>query len=428
MPLQRRHALVPAVIALVAVAAFAVAWFAARTEWARGIVASQVSAALGLPATVASLDIGFFPSPTLEIGGLEVAQPPGFGEAPFLEAGRVGLRLPWRSIFGAARVEAVSVSDAKARLVTSKDGRANWSALFPEPPAGTEAPEPSAWYVGALALERGNVEVRDEGDGSHWQVAGLALDARDVAPATEFPLEVKLAALIGPNTIHYAVKGRARLDPDAGRYEANGLEFRGWAGGDPLPLAGAELTGALRHAAYEGATGVAKLDAGQFTFGGVPATFDGSLKLGGPSVAGAFRVSTEPFAPRASAIIFGHPLPATTDPTAFESLQLVATAALKDGMLRLEPVSGRLDDTNFEARIVPGERFVRASLDRIDLNRYVPPAATSLRKKKSTLEAAVAELAKFDLDAEITIAEARVSGVVVHDAKIRVERDGQHSP
>jgi len=208
MPLQRRHALVPAVIALVAVAAFAVAWFAVRSEWARGIVARQVSVALGLPATVASLDIGFFPSPTLEIGGLEVAQPPGFGEAPFLEAGRVGLRLPWRSIFGAARVEAVSVSDAKARLVTSKDGRANWSALFPEPPAGTEAPEPSAWYVGALALERGNVEVRDEGDGSHWQVAGLALDATDVARATEFPLEVKLAALIGPNTIHYAVKGR----------------------------------------------------------------------------------------------------------------------------------------------------------------------------------------------------------------------------
>src|SRR5262245_10947979 len=212
MPLQRRHALVPAVIALVAVAAFAMVWVAAHTAWARGIVARQVSAALGLPATVASLDIGFFPSPTLKIGGLEVTQPPGFGEVPFLEAGRVELRLPWRSIFGAARVEAVSVSDAKARLSTLKDGRANWSALFPEPPAGTEAPEPSAWSLGALGLERGNIEVRDAGDGSHWQVAGLALDATDVAPAVEFPLEVKLAALVGPNTIHYAVKGRARLD------------------------------------------------------------------------------------------------------------------------------------------------------------------------------------------------------------------------
>ena len=428
MPLQRRHALVLAVIALVAVAAFAAFWIAARTEWARGVVARQVSEAVGLPATVDSLDIGFFPSPTLGIGGLAIAQPPGFGDAPFLEVGHVDLRLPWRSIFGAARVEAVSVSGAKARLVTRKDGRSNWSALFPEPPAGIEVPEPAAWYLGALAVERGLVEVRDEMAGSSWQIAGIALDATDIAPAAEFPIELKLAALFGPNTVHYAVKGRARLDPDARKYEASGLEFRGWAGGEPLPLAGAELAGALKRAAYEGASGVARLEAGRFTFGGVPGTFDGSLDFDGPAMAGAFRVATEPFAPRASAIIFGHPLPATTDPTAFESLQLVAEARLKDGTLRLDPVTGRLDDTNFEARIVPGERYVRASLDRIDLNRYVPPAAKTLHKKKATLEDAVAQLATFDLDAKLTIAEARISGATVRDAKIRVERDGGHSP
>src|SRR5262245_19674834 len=262
MPLQRRHALVPAVIALVAVAAFAASWIAARTAWARGIVARQVSAAVGLPAAVASLEIGLFPSPTLGIGGLSIAQPPGFGAEPLLEVGRIDVRLPWRSIFGAARVDAVSVSDAKARLVTAQDGRSNWSALFPEPPAGTEAPEPAAWFLGALALERGHIEVRDEAAGSAWQVAGLALEATDVAPGAEFPLDLKLAALVGPNTIHYAVKGRARLDPDAGRYEANGLEFRGWAGGDPLPLAGVELSGALKRAAYDGSTGVARLEAG----------------------------------------------------------------------------------------------------------------------------------------------------------------------
>jgi AsmA-like protein len=428
MPLQRRHALVPAAIALVAGAAFAALWIAARTGWARSIVAQQVSEAVGLPATVASLGIGFIPSPTLEIGGLAVAQPPGFGDAPFLEIARVELRLPWRSIFDAAHVDTVAVSDAKARLVTLKDGRSNWSALFPELPAGTAAPEPAAWFLGAIVLERGHIEVRDEAEGSSWQVAGLALDATDVAPATEFPVELKLAALAGPNTVHYAVKGRARLDPDAGRYEASGLEFRGWAGGEPLPLAGAELTGALQRAAYEVASGVARLEAGRFTFGGVPGTFEGSLALGEPALGAAFRVATEPFAPRAPAIIFGRPLPATADPTAFESLQLVAEGTLKDGTLRLEPVSGRLDDTNFEARIVPGDRLVRASLDRIDLNRYVPPAAKTLRKKKATLEAAVAQLAAFDLDAEITIGQARVSGATIRDAKIRVERSGGHSP
>ena len=95
---------------------------------------------------------------------------------------------------------------------------------------------------------------------------------------------------------------------------------------------------------------------------------------------------------------------------------------LQGGTLRLDPVSGRLDDTNFEARLVPAERFVRATLDRIDLNRYLPPAAKTGSKKKGTLEAAVAELAKLDIDAEIRVAEARVAGATLRDAVIRVER------
>ena len=428
MPLPRRLVIVPAVIALVAVAAFAATWLAARTEWARGMVARQASEALGLPATVAALEAGFLPSPTLAIGGLAVAQPPGFGDAPFIEAGRIVVRLPWRSLFGAARLDAVSVSDAKLRLVTLSDGRSNWAALFHEAPAELAAAGRADWFLGRLTLERGQVEIRDGSVGSHWQLAGLALDAAGVAPGAEFPLELKLAALLGPNTLHYAATGRARLDPDAGRYEASGLAFRGWAGGDPLPLAGAELSGELESAVYEDATGVATLQAGRFTFGGVPASFDGSIDFDAPTLVATFRVATEPFAPRASAIIFGHPLPATTDPTALESLQLVAEARLQEGTLRLDPVSGRLDDTNFEGRIVPSERLVRARLDRIDLNRYLPPAARTPRKKKATLEAAVAQLADLDLDAEIAIAEARVSGATIRDAKIRVERDGGHKP
>ena len=66
--------------------------------------------------------------------------------------------------------------------------------------------------------------------------------------------------------------------------------------------------------------------------------------------------------------------------------------------------------------------------DRIDLNRYVPPAANTLHKKKATLEAVVAELATYDLDAELRIGEARISGVNVRDLLIRVERDGEHTP
>ena len=111
---------------------------------------------------------------------------------------------------------------------------------------------------------------------------------------------------------------------------------------------------------------------------------------------------------------------------------LLRTQREQCGVLRLDPVSGRLDDTNFEARFVPAERFVRAELDRIDLNRYLPPAAKAAPTngtagKKATLEAAVAELAKLDIDAEIRVEEARVAGATLRDAVIRVER-GEAAP
>jgi hypothetical protein len=148
-------------------------------------------------------------------------------------------------------------------------------------------------------------------------------------------------------------------------------------------------------------------------------------------------VATEAFAPRAPAIILGHPLPTTADPAAFESLQLALEAHLENGVLRLDPVSGRMDDTNFEGRSVPAQRIVRLALDRIDLDRYLPRAAAAglagnaakaAPTKKATLEAAVAELAKLDVDAEIRIEEARAAGAVLHDAVIRVERSEEAVP
>jgi len=88
-------------------------------------------------------------------------------------------------------------------------------------------------------------------------------------------------------------------------------------------------------------------------------------------------------------------------------------------------VSGRLDDTNFEASLAPAGRYLRARLDRIDLNRYLPkvaaPAAPS--GPKATLEEIAAQLATLDIDAEIHVGEARVAGAVLHDAVIRVERE-----
>jgi AsmA protein len=429
VPLERRHARIPAAIAIVALAAFAVLWIGARMPFARGMVAGRITDATGLTAAIQSLGIGFFPSPTVDIRGLTIAQPPGFGDDPFATVGRLRVRIPWSGILSVSELRELSAEDAIVRLVVDRQGIRNWSKLGAKPAA--DAPRPGAevagWAIGSLRLDRGVVDYRDLASGSQWQLAAISLDADGIEPARAFPFDLKLGGVFGTNTTHFALKGEGRVDMTAGAYEGRSLAFRGWLGGEPLPLAGAELEGELARASYESKSGVAIAEAGQFKFAEVSGKFEGRADLDAPATEASVTVTTEPFAPRPTAIILGRPLPATADPAAFETLQLTLAAQLQGGALRLDPVSGRLDDTNFEARLVPAERFVLATLDRIDLNRYLPPAAKTESRKKATLETAVAELAKLDIDAEIRVAEARVAGAALRDAVIRVER-GQATP
>ena len=299
MPLKRRHVRIPAAIALVAVAAFAILWAGARTPYARGLIEGALTEAVGLPATVGRLRVGFFPSPRLAIGELTIGD--------LLEVERIEVTLPWRSLFGATdRIDALTVSQATARLRIGADGASNWSRLFAGQAESAPPPaEPSRWSLGKITLEGGAIDFRDAATGTAWQLTGVTAQAREVAPGVAFPLELQAAGIAGGNTFHFASQGEVRLDLAAGRYEASTIAYRGWLGGDPLPLAGAELTGTLAQAIYESSAGMASFAGGRFEFAEIPGRFEGTLALGAPAMAAEVRVATEAFAPRAPAIILG---------------------------------------------------------------------------------------------------------------------------
>ena len=126
MPLERRHVRIPAAIAIVALAAFAILWIGARMPFVRGVVAGWITEVTGLPAEIQSLGIGFFPSPSVDIGALTIAQPPGFGDEPFATVDRLRVRIPWSGIFGISEVRELSVEDAIVHLVVDRQGISNW--------------------------------------------------------------------------------------------------------------------------------------------------------------------------------------------------------------------------------------------------------------------------------------------------------------
>jgi hypothetical protein len=422
MRLKRPLVTIPAAIAILALAVFLLLWLAARTPFARRLAGEWVADATGLPASVERLRLGFLRGPSLEVGGLALGQPPGFGAGRLLEVGEARIDLPWASLFGGAAVESISVTDAVARPALAADGSNNWAGLM-DRLAELGGEGEAAWSIGELTLERGALEFGDAAAGPRWRLTAVTLTAQEMAPGAEFPLDLRLAGVTESNTFHFALNGKATLDPDAGRYRASALDLRGWAGGDPLPLAGVELSGRLGSFTWDAPTQSGAVRGGSFNLAGVPGEFAADLSLGDDTPRVDLRVRTDTFEPRAPAIAFGRPLPATRDPQAFGAVQATFTCVLGEGVLRLDPIEAQLDDTKITGSVVPRQRRVRLSADRIDLDRYLAPGKESRKEKKATLQAAVASLRELDLDAEIRIGEAKVGGAKLRDTVVRIERE-----
>jgi uncharacterized protein involved in outer membrane biogenesis len=421
MQLKRPLFYVPAAIAILAVAALLLLPLFAMTPWARGVVGGWIEGATGLPASVERLRLGFLRGPALEVGGLSLAQPPGFGEAALVEVGRARIELPWRSLFGGAALERVTIEDAVVRPGISAAGADNWSALI-ERISELGGEGSGDWSVGELAVERGALEFEDAAAGSSWRLTAITLAAQDAAPGVDFPVEFRLAGVSGPKTFHFAASGTARVDDERGDHRADGLTYRGWAGGEPLPIAGVELAGGLKSLVWVAEAQTARVSGGSFNLAGVPGAFEGGLELGGPEPRLQLRVKTEAFAPRAPAVAFGRPLPKTTDPKAFGLVQASFECLLDGDSLTIDAIDAQLDETRIVGRAVPSARSIRLQADRIDLDRYLAPEEKTRREKKATLEAAVAQLGELDLDAEIRIDEAKVAGAKLKDTILRIER------
>ncbi|MGQ0430204.1 MAG: AsmA family protein [Gammaproteobacteria bacterium] len=421
MRLKRPLVFIPAAVALLAMAALLLVPLAAMTPWARRAAGSWMSETTGLSANVERLRIRLLRGPSFELGGVSISQPAGFGEAPLLDVGRASVELPWTSLFGGAALDSIAVENAVLRPAIAASGANNWSALIARlAELGGEGR--AEWSIGRFDILRGALEFEDAGTGSRWRLTAITAAADGAAPGADFPVELSLAGVAGPNTFHLAANGTARIDPDAGDYRAHALNYRGWAGGEPLPLAGIELAGRLESFAWASASESASFTGGTFNLAGVPGEFDGGLELGGPQPRLQLRVKTEAFAPRAPAVAIGRPLPKTADPDAFGILQASFECALEAGLLTFEPIEARLDDTKIAGRAVVQQRLLRLQADRIDLDRYLAPGEKSRREKKATLEATIAQLGEFDIDAEIRIAEARVAGAKLRDTVLRIER------
>ncbi len=110
----------------------------------RGTIAQTFSDNIGRPVRFEGpMEMEISAKPKLRIGGLHIANAPGFGEGDFASLGEARLAVDlWPLLFRRKlHIDELAGSDVRAHLQVKADGSNNWTFLRPKP-AATKVPEP----------------------------------------------------------------------------------------------------------------------------------------------------------------------------------------------------------------------------------------------------------------------------------------------
>lgn len=403
----------------------------ARLSWSERHAAAWLTDALGLPIEVGALAVGYFPQPWLEVEGLSIADTNVEPAGLIVEADRLGLVVPWRTVFGRGlRVERVDVASPRVHLARDAAGRANWDELG-ERITALMAGESLAWSLGEFAVDGGSVGYRDEQAGTIVEATGVALTGEDIEPGRFFPMQARAALQSAGYIFHAAFDAQAMVDPDRDAYAAQALKFDGWLGGGELGLGGVKLAATIEELAADLAAGTAAVHGLEFDGLGVHASLNADAAgLGGAPVA-RFTLGTAPFAPRTIGYSLNKPLPETADAAALGRAVIDIRGEWSEAGLRLDDVRGELDDSRFNGSFwLPADGSppkVRLNVDRLDLDRYLPPDSPESRSQASpqaAVEALLHGLEEMTVDAEVTVEVAQAAGVTARDLRVTLVPDG----
>nr|WP_314493333.1 AsmA family protein [uncultured Pseudomonas sp.] len=311
----------------------------------------------------------------------------------------------------------VQMSDVRVEglnLTLSRDaeGHGNWEdigkplptasgdAASTQIPAPTESGEPSnerqvKLDIDSLTVNNARVQYTDAKSGQTVSAESIQLSTGAVHQGATIPLKASGFFTLGqPNLkVRSELTGDLRFDRKAKRYNLDDLRLSGETSGEPLSgktLAFVAQGQVLVDLAANVAewTGL-KVSANQLRALGELSARDLNTT---PQVSGGLSIAQ--FDLRTFLDGIGHPLPASTDPSAFGKLEVVTRVQGSPTSLTLSDLNVKLDDSTFSGQVAV-EDFARQALrvnlkaDRFDADRYLPAKSDQAKGAKAARDAQV---------------------------------------
>ena len=340
------------------------------------------------------LSLTVFPWLGIETGGVRVGNAAGFAEQPFAEIDQLGLKVKLMPLLSQQiEVDTLVVKGLRLNLEKDASGKTNWDDLAgqqEEKPAQpgeaekqpAEAPSPLALSVQGIQIEDARISWDDRQAGQKYVLDGVRVVTGALAPGATVPVEagINFSSSKPAMTLKADLTASVSSDADLAVFRISDLLLNLDAAGEGLPTGGTKLT---LKANVTADTKADTLNLDQLEISGPAMAASGELAVSAmqtnPAAKGTLRIAETNLKTLAS--MFASPIE-TTDPAALTRASGDLEFVYADGALKLDPLKVRLDDSNLTGYLHmldsagPVVR-TRLDLDQIDLDRYMPPAASA---------------------------------------------------
>ena len=325
------------------------------------------------------IELSVFPWIALKLGPASLGNPPGFTAQPFLSFQRAAVRVRLLPLLGKRlEVGRIEIDGLDLQLEKNAAGKGNWQGFgksdenrVPATPA-----KPGATLTGISGVTINDARVSY----GKFTVQHIHLETGSLADRRVVPVTLHLEADRGVAGERAGLDVQLDLQADsaAGRYRIDALNLGSDVrlAGNPRPIR-VTLTmpaAVLDLAAQTLEAGAFDLDAaGAHLTGGV----HGTQILDAPTLKGSLQLApllVREFLPR-----LGLTAPVTRDPKALSQVAFSSGFTYGGNAAGLEDLQVTLDDTHLKGRAALIDLDTDAlqfalAVDRIDLDRYLPPA------------------------------------------------------
>jgi len=343
------------------------------------------------------LELSLFPWIGLGVGGLQLGNAPGFGEQPFAAVREAQIRVQLLPLLSRElRIDTIRLDGLSLALQRDAEGRGNWEDLAgggedaaadtdSSAAAGDDAGQGggglAALAIGGLQIVDAQITLRDRQAGSDLAVDQVNLRLGAVLPDEPFPLEfgARYASASQGVAALLALSGEVTVAAGLQRLAIAGLELSVDASGEVVP-GGSQRLQLTADVGVDLAAQTARLAGLSGEAAGV--AWSGELEvvelLAAPRASGRLEIAE--FDARALLERLAMAAPDSADAEALGAVSAALSfsadadsAALSELLIGLDGsrLSGDLAVTDYAA---PGLEFA-LELDRIDVDRYLPPPA-----------------------------------------------------